>query len=125
MGDVQSGEWTLESVRAHQECANTFYIQMAEAILNDASRAVYMAEEQLENARLDRQRALGRLEVAKFQPKRHQVLNPPMKKTGAELYTLCTQLGYTFCINQGKVHFVGSPSDGLINTGLILEDLPG
>ena len=35
MGDVQSGEWTLESGRAHQECANVIDIQAAEAALID------------------------------------------------------------------------------------------
>jgi len=99
-------------------------IRASAAVLELAQQDVWMAEEQLQNARSALMIAQGRHELAKLNPRRHQVLCPGVNLNGQQLYTSACQLGYQFVLQCEKVHYVGKPGEGLINTGVSIEELP-
>lgn len=128
MGDVQSGEWTIDDPRAHTECAEGVDQAAAEAAaqkaIDEIQNQIWILEAQIEEAKMAYFVAQGRFKVVKHRPKRHEVLIPTTQVPAQQIYTYCMQLGYRFALVNGTVHYAGLPGEGLINSGLKLEDLP-
>lgn len=124
MGDVQSGEFTLDGMRAHTDCANAVELAAAEQAAQAARELVWAMEEQLEEAKRQLTLTEGRVHLVRLNPKRHQVLTPSVNHNRDQLYAYCMQLGYSFALLNDKVHYAGRPGEGLMNTGASLGDLP-
>lgn len=99
-------------------------LQASERELERIQHDLAVAEEQLVEAQRALTIAQGRVYYHTYKPKRHEVLNPSTSVHGAQLYTYCMQLGYRFAMLNGKVHYAGTPSEGMVNTGINLEDVP-
>lgn len=96
----------------------------AEAAHQKALQDLWIAEEQLENARRAVTLTSGLVNYYTFQPLRHQVLNPIAALSAQQLYTYCMQLGYNFAVMNGTVHYAGKPGELMVDTGLKLSDVP-
>lgn len=144
MSDNQSDNtehWGPESVRAHQECADAINgplttesirhelsaQEVAHRRVQAAEEAVYQAEDALIEAKMNLEKAKGRLWLITHQPTWKNIFRAGSAFAGnggmANLYTLCMQNGYDGALIYGKIYRAGLPGEGMIDTGLREEDI--
>lgn len=98
--------------------------EQVQIITGIISRDIEVLEAQLEQAALAHTQAKALQAFAQHKPSLTQILNPPVAFSNpAHLYTACMQMGFTFGVFNGTIHYASKPGEGMMDTTLKIEDL--
>lgn len=123
MGDVQSGEYTLEHDQAHAECSNAVEVAAAQDALNAANEQVWHLQDQLQEAIRRQKKCEGRLIYAQEPFSWQDIFVPKIFMHRENVYTICMQSGYKYAFIENRIFRAVVGGVGMVDMGLFKEDI--